>query len=363
MISAESKSPLWPVVRPRAVAISSPGKAPVANAAKVNAGLAMRSAYERVSGGQRCHARFAQLGGTNVALIHALTPSDVFDRDSAGRTNEAIWAEVDAHPDAIALIAKRGSVAAADQLLFVPVAHAADGERTYLGRAQTVDGVPAGAPIELRIVDGDEPPAGANWVGLRDVIRALSADQVELAATAIAIANWRASHQFCPKCGSALRSEQAGWALSCTDCASQVFPRTDPAVIVRVTDDADRLLLGSNAAWEANRYSLLAGFVEPGESAEAAVIREVFEESGVRVVEPQFVASQAWPMPASLMLGFSARAVSAELVPDGEEILDLRWFDRETILDSGILLPRRGSLARAIVEDWFGSALPDANVS
>ena len=299
----------------------------------------------------------------NVASIHELTPSEVFDRDAAGRTNAAIWADVDAHPDAVALVARRGSVAASDQLLLVPVAEAAAGERTYLGRAIAVDGVPVGAPIELRIIDTEDAPTGSNWVGLRDVIRALPADQVELAATAIAIANWRASHRFCPKCGSELSSEQAGWALGCAGCQSQVFPRTDPAVIVRVTDDAGRLLLGSNAAWEANRYSLLAGFVEPGESAEAAVIREVFEESGVRIVEPQFVASQAWPMPASLMLGFSARAVSAELVPDGEEILDLRWFDRETILDSEILLPRRGSLARAIVEDWFGSPLPDANVS
>lgn len=287
--------------------------------------------------------------------------AETFDRDAAGRTTAELWSVIEAHPDSVVVLARAGAVAAIDSLALLPVASAPAGERCYLGRALNIAGLPADAPIELRLIEADDVVSGAQWLGLRDVIHAIPGDQVELAATAIALANWRASHRYCPKCGSALGVAQAGWALACGSCGSQVFPRTDPAVIVRVTDEQDRLLLGSNAAWEANRYSLLAGFVEPGESAEAAVVREIFEESGVRVTEPTFLASQAWPLPASLMLGFAARAVSAELIPDGEEILDLRWFDRESILTDEILLPRRGSLARAIVEDWFGGPLPDAH--
>src|SRR5690606_28828848 len=136
----------------------------------------------------------------------------------------------------------------------------------------------------------------------------------------------------------------------------EVFPRTDPAIIVAVVDADDRLLLGSNAMWEVNRYSLLAGFVEPGESLEAAVAREVFEESGVRVVDPVYLGSQPWPFPSSLMLGFRALADPAgswELRPDGAEILELRWFTREELRqaretgpDAAVILPGGASIAR-----------------
>ena len=144
---------------------------------------------------------------------------------------------------------------------------------------------------------------------------------------------------------------------------SQVFPRTDPAVIVLITDHDDRILLGSNAMWENNRYSLLAGFVEPGESLEAAVLREMYEESGLRVTDPVYLGSQPWPFPASIMCGFTAKLADGQdashLVPDGEEILDLRWFSRDELrgsLDS-IILPGRSSIARAMVENWFGEPL------
>ena len=139
--------------------------------------------------------------------------------------------------------------------------------------------------------------------------------------------------------------------------------RTDAAIIVGVTDADDRILLGSNALWESNRFSLLAGFVEPGESLEAAVIREVFEESGIRVADPVYLGSQPWPFPASLMLGFRAKVDperTSTLTPDGAEILDLRWFSREDMRASSgeILLPGPASIAHAILEDWFGEPIP-----
>ena len=144
----------------------------------------------------------------------------------------------------------------------------------------------------------------------------------------------------------------------------ELYPRTDAAIIVGITDSHDRLLLGSNALWESNRFSLLAGFVEPGESLEAAVVREVFEESGINVVDPIYLGSQPWPFPASLMLGFTARvdpAIESLLTPDGNEILELRWFSRDELRAAlgDILLPGPTSIARSIIELWFGGPIDD----
>lgn len=293
--------------------------------------------------------------------------AEPFLRDAERRLDAGLWDALDAEPHTRVLLAKRGALAMVGQRVFWALPEQAPaGERCYLGTAVQLDGIEAGQRIELRLLaddaelDADLQAAGAEWQSLRALVRALGAEQLELAATAIALANWRSSHRHCPRCGGPLGSAQAGWALNCSDCGNQVFPRTDPAVIVRVVDDAGRILLGSNAAWEHNRYSLLAGFVEPGESLEQAVLREVFEESGVEVAEPRYLDSQAWPFPLSLMLGFEARALSEQLRPDGEEIVDLRWFDREQILGTDIILPGPGSLARRIVEDWFGAPLPDS---
>jgi NAD+ diphosphatase len=157
--------------------------------------------------------------------------------------------------------------------------------------------------------------------------------------------------------------EESGWVRRCPADGSQVFPRTDPAVIVLITDADDRILLGSNALWENNRYSLLAGFVEPGESLESAVIREMFEESGLHVVDPVYLGSQPWPFPASIMFGFTVRLAPGQspeaLAPDGEEILDLRWFSRDELraASDDIVLPGPSSIAHAIIERWLGGAL------
>ena len=143
---------------------------------------------------------------------------------------------------------------------------------------------------------------------------------------------------------------------------TQHFPRTDPAIIVGITDQDDRLLLGSQGVWEENRWSILAGFVEPGESLDAAVRREMREEAGVEVTDPIYLGSQSWPFPYSLMLGFSARALGQTVQADGVEIEKLRWFSRDELAAEAheILLPTRLSIARAIIERWYGQQIISA---
>ena len=238
----------------------------------------------------------------------------------------------------------------------------------YLGRSLADEGAePAGTRLVAAILDDATAatlePDESLWVPLRTVASALSDRDAGLFTEALALANWHASHAHCPRCGAATEVEGGGWSRRCPVDGSQVFPRTDPAVIVLITDADDRILLGSNAMWEDNRYSLLAGFVEPGESLEAAVIREMFEESGLRVTDPVYLGSQPWPFPASIMFGFTARLADGQkpagVLPDGEEILDLRWFSRSELAAAGdsILLPGRSSIARAIIEQWYGGPI------
>ena len=284
-------------------------------------------------------------------------PLPPLDRDAERRLDAEIWTQIDADPTTRVVFARRGEIAIHDGRMFwtqpTITPHA---ERIYLGLARSIEGIASGSPIELRLIaDADAAEfddRDASWVSLRRLVREFGADQLELALTAIALANWRSTHRYCPRCGELLGLQHAGWVLECVACTHQVFPRTDPAVIVRVLDQDDRILLGANAAWEQNRYSLLAGFVEAGESLEQAVVREVREESGVAVSELRYLGSQAWPFPASLMLGFEARTDDPAATPDGEEIVELRWFDREQIQDPGVVLPGPGSIARHLIEQW-----------
>ena len=201
------------------------------------------------------------------------------------------------------------------------------------------------------------------WHGLRKTGAGLSARDAGLYAEALALANWHATHLHCPRCGSATQISEAGWRRDCPKDGHQIFPRTDPAIIVSVIDDQDRILLGSQGVWEENRWSILAGFVEPGESLAAAVQREVFEESGVRVIAPEYLGSQAWPFPYSLMVGFTARVdpehKHLDLNPDGVEIEKLRWFSREELAaESGsLLLPGKLSISGALIEHWYGGPI------
>lgn len=176
-------------------------------------------------------------------------------------------------------------------------------------------------------------------------------------AQARAVLHWRSRHRFCGACGGRLAFERAGWLGRCTDCGIEHYPRTDPAVIVAVTD-GERLLLGREPGWPPGRWSVLAGFVEPGETLEQTVMREVYEESAVRVRACRYLASQPWPFPSSLMLGFEADAEPDEPVPDSHELEAARWFTRDEI---GAALRGEGpvqlsppvSIARRLIERWY----------
>jgi NAD+ diphosphatase len=225
----------------------------------------------------------------------------------------------------------------------------------YLGRAP--DGREHLAACE---VADDQPDEG--WRTLREVGADLGDRDAGLFTTAQALANWHATHTRCPRCGAPTEPSTSGWTRTCTDDGSDHYPRTDPAVIMAVRDPEDRLLLGHGMTWPPGRFSTLAGFVEPGESLEDAVRREVSEEAGVVVGPVQYLGSQPWPFPASLMIGCSAVATGTEIVVDDVEVTEARWFTREELRDLAaageVLLPSGISIARRLVEHWYGGPLP-----
>jgi len=198
------------------------------------------------------------------------------------------------------------------------------------------------------------------WLGLREIGAELPEVEAGLLVEAIALAQWHDRHLYCPRCGRQTASEQAGWVRRCTEGHEQ-FPRTDPAVIMLVHDGADRCILGRQAVWPAGRFSILAGFVEPGESAEAAVAREVFEEVGVTVTDVRYAGSQPWPFPSSLMLGFTAQ-VSGDptLHIDEHEIAEAHWLTRSEVAEQPAYrrLPPPLSIAHRIITDWVDGVLP-----
>ncbi len=197
---------------------------------------------------------------------------------------------------------------------------------------------------------------------LRDCGAALDDAGRELATMAVALVNWHQGSPRCAVCGGNCEVRQGGLVRRCQDCGRDRFPRSDAAIIVAVIDPDDRLLLGRQAAWPTGRRSLLAGFVTAGESLEQAVRREVAEESGVRLGPVRYLSSQPWPFPRSLMLGFSARATTAEIRVDEVEIAEAAWFTRAELdrqLASGeTSLPMTSSIARGIIERWRAGALP-----
>jgi NAD+ diphosphatase len=173
----------------------------------------------------------------------------------------------------------------------------------------------------------------------------------------MALDNWHRTHTHCPRCGAPTESEQGGWQRRCVQDGSTHFPRTDPAVIMLVHDGADRCLLGRQPTWPEHRFSCLAGFVESGESAEGAVVREVAEEVGVTVTDVSYRSSQPWPFPCSLMLGYRARATDERItLPDGE-IAEARWLTRQQLRDAmasgDVLLPPPVSIAHQLITEWL----------
>lgn len=212
--------------------------------------------------------------------------------------------------------------------------------------------------VEVR----DETPsfgAGAQAHDLRLIAGELPADEAGLLAYARAMIHWRERHRFCGRCGARAAPMQGGHVMQCTSptCAAEQFPRIDPAVIVLVTD-GERALLGRQAAWPAGRYSTIAGFVEPGESLEDAVRREVREETGVIVDIVDYHSSQPWPFPSSLMLGFTAHATRTQIERTDDELEDVRWLTRAQIAAGEVALPTTHSISFRLIEDWYDSGAP-----
>ncbi len=234
-----------------------------------------------------------------------------------------------------------------------PEGLAGDGLRMFLGMLGDVPHV---------AVLVEQPVDERRWSGLREVLGTLQEPDLGFMVHATALAEWHASHRFCPRCGGPLRAAGAGHVLVCDRCGRQQFPRSDPAVIMLVTDEEDRALLGRQERWPEGRYSTLAGFVDPGESLEDAVVREVAEETGVEVGEVRYFGNQPWPFPQSLMVGFFARATSTAIRVDQDEISDARWFSRGQVrreTEAGTLvLPGGISISRSLVEAWYGGPLP-----
>jgi NAD+ diphosphatase len=302
------------------------------------------------------------------------------DRAAERRKDEAWLAEawtrglvlvVDLAAGGRALVTDRGDGGVA--LVLVPAAEAPEAERWFLG--VDVDGTP------IWTMDTTLPPAAdTRAVTLRDVGHLLDGRDAGLFTAAAALANWHASHKFSPRSGKPTVAVEAGWARADAD-GQLMWPRTDPAMIVVVHDGvsgpAGRCLLGHNAAWPRGadgltRFSCLAGYVEPGESAEAAVIREVREEAGIRLRTLTYEGSQSWPFPGSLMLGFLATADAGQpLRLDPEEIDEAHWFSRDDIAkmiaggfvhpETGVPmgLPMRSSIAFYLIEKWLQGSVQD----
>lgn len=197
----------------------------------------------------------------------------------------------------------------------------------------------------------------AQFRDLRALAGELPAEEAGLLAYARAMILWRERHRFCGRCGAPNVAAEAGHVLKCSaaNCGHSQFPRIDPAVIVLVTD-GERALLGRQAAWPAGRYSTIAGFVEPGESLEDAVVREVLEETGVNIENVEYRSSQPWPFPSSLMIGFTAHAATTEVHLHDAELEDARWLSRDQIAAGAVDLPSPVSVSFRLIEDWFDAA-------
>ena len=295
------------------------------------------------------------------------------DRSGLLRNDQAWLARAWADPQTRVLVVQKGQAVirlagGGADLVFVRPDQAPDGVRFLLGVAADgtaffgVDGpLPDLATLAAAGADGGE----VRPAPLREAGPLLSNRDAGLMTHAVALANFHDTHHFCPNCGEPSEPVSSGHARRCTVEGTDEFPRVDPAMIVLVTDPADRCLLARNAAWPATRVSILAGFVEAGESAEQAVVREVGEEVGIAVGRVRYLGSQPWPMPQSLMLGFRAEAVGdLELRTDDDEITEAHWYSRaelgEAIARGAIRLPAPVSIAHQILRSWYGQDIPSS---
>jgi NAD+ diphosphatase len=285
------------------------------------------------------------------ALARATVDRDARTRDDPAAL-EAAWqsARVLVLQDGTALVAEQDR----PRLVLVDSEQAPVGDRLYLGRDADGPVFAVAGPVQRRL--------GTRPMGLRDVGALLDDRDAGLLVHAVGLVNWHATHPCCARCGTPTEVVRGGSVRRCPADGSEHFPRTDPAMIVLVHDGADRCVLGRQAVWPAGRFSTLAGFVEPGESAEQAVVREVAEETGLAVDEVSYAASQPWPFPSSLMLGFRARCDGdAQPRPVDGELEEAHWFTRQELRDAaawgarggGLQLPGSVSIAAMLIAGWL----------
>jgi NAD+ diphosphatase len=298
-------------------------------------------------------------GSQRKGRLHNLVLArSVIDRASHLRAvpaqMEILWME-----SKVVLVIKDRVHASDTELIF----HRADeftgkGERYFLGRSSETKESYFAWHTDEEVMDlsliGDEQLRTLRQIGAE-----LSDEEAGLVVHAIGLSNWHSSHPHCSRCGAPTKSDFGGAVRVCEVDASQHHPRTDPAVIVLVKDEDDRLLLGRQHSWAPGRFSNFAGFVEPGESFEQCVLREVEEESGLLVHSLHYLGSQPWPFPASIMIAYEATTSDVTTArADGEEIVEIRWFTREAMkasVNSGdILLPPSISVSRRMIEYWYG---------
>jgi NAD+ diphosphatase len=296
---------------------------------------------------------------------HLALSAHAHNRQGLHRTDDAWLADRWADPGTRVLVVSGSRVRPVDgQVDWVSPADAPDGTRVLLGER---DGVVHFA----QLVHPDRAPGEReDWVPLRGLLPLLAGGasrETPFLFHAVGLAEWHLATRFCPRCGAGVESRAAGHELACTGCGRSQFPRTDPAVIMAVThgdpgSPEEEILLGRQHAWPEGRWSTLAGFCEPGETLEDAVRREVAEEVGVPVGEVTYFGNQPWPLPASLMIGFLARAEGHEIDVDGAEIEEARWFTREQLgadCEAGrVLVPQGVSISSSLLEHWYGGPLP-----
>ena len=306
------------------------------------------------------------------------------DRANDLRSDTAALAALSARPDACAIALWRGKPLVhgpnRDALVRLSLTHAifADcPDPLFMGRdgsaglwahdlshwtPDTPDAPTLGAFLDPSEQQHPLLPTGQVFAELRAVMTRLDAKDAELAATARAVIGWHDSHRFCARCGASSAPAMAGWQRDCAACGTHHFPRTDPVVIMLITR-GNSLLLGRSPGWPEGMFSLLAGFIEPGETIEAAVRREVFEEAGIRVGAVSYLASQPWPFPASLMLGCRGQALTGDITIDPKELETALWVSRERLAqifagqDDQIKPSRHGAIAHFLMHNWLADNL------
>ncbi|MGB0101105.1 MAG: NAD(+) diphosphatase [Nocardioides sp.] len=300
-----------------------------------------------------------------MSFPHERLAANPHDRIAAQRADDAWLEQRWADPETRVLVVSGTRIRPRDgRIDWVTPAEAPDGLRVLLGEQD-------GRAWFAVIVDAEVSKAArpGEWSPLRGLLPHLADDSLASAPLvfhALGLAEWLFGTRFCPRCGEPLRPTKSGHELVCAHGHSQ-FPRTDPAVIMVVAagdpgTPEERCLLGRQPVWPEGRFSTLAGFCEPGETLEDAVRREVLEEVGIVVGDVEYFGNQPWPLPASLMLGFVARAVTTEISVDEHEIEEARWFTRaemRALAEAGTLvLPGGVSISRSLVEHWYGGPLP-----